>query len=520
MPRKTSTQWDFGELLVPNSPASTTPAPATGSPASQPSVTAAGAVAKRGVLTVTELTLSIKRTLEGGFGAVRVGGEISNYRLQSSGHAYFVLKDANAQLSCVRFRGQGGADRGLLRDGAQVILDGELTVYEPRGQYQLRVTGVELQGVGALQAAFERLKAKLGSEGLFEPGRKRPLPPFPRRVGLVTSPTGAAIRDVLHVLRRRFAGLEIVLVPVRVQGQGAAEEIAAAVALLNEWNTGQNVEPPTSNAERQNDGRSLSGVLRSACDAGLDVILVTRGGGSLEDLWAFNEEVVARAIAASTVPVVSAVGHEIDFTIADFVADFRAATPSAAAEILTQNYVASADFVAGAQLRLHQLLRQRLGWAHDEAAGFIRRLVRAHPRRRLESWAQLLDDLSATLARSARTQVRSRVLAQENVLRRLLAQQPGLVLARKRRELELLARRLPKALRAGLAANHTRLAALTARLRLLSPQNVLERGYSITTDSATGSVVRDPAALKTGQRLRTTLAAGVMDSVVVPLKTP
>jgi len=505
MPKKASSQWDFGELLVPGGAAPASPASASGSPAPAASTTAAGS-ARRSVFTVTELTLGIKRALEEGFGAVRVGGEISNYRLQSSGHAYFVLKDANAQLSCVRFRGQGGADRGLLRDGAQVILDGELTVYEPRGQYQLRVTGVELQGVGALQAAFERLKAKLGAEGLFDPDRKRPLPPFPRRIGLVTSPTGAAIRDVLHVIGRRFAGLEIVLVPVRVQGQGAAEEIAAAVALLNEWNTERNVEQPTSNAEGRTEG--------------LDVILVTRGGGSLEDLWAFNEEVVARAIAASAVPVVSAVGHEIDFTIADFVADFRAATPSAAAEILTQNYVASADFVAGAQARLAQLVRQRFGWAHDGAAGFIRRLLRAHPRRRLESWAQLLDDLSGSLVRSARMQVRARVLARENLTRRLLTQQPGLVLARKRRELELLTRRLPKALTAGLAANHTRLAALTARLRLLSPQNVLERGYSITTDSATGSVVRDPAALKTGQRLRTTLAAGVMDSVVVPLKTP
>src|SRR5882724_3368544 len=281
MNRTAKTQWDFGELF----------------PVEQ--------IARR-VLSVSELTWQIRRLLEQHVGRIWVTGEITNLRNQTSGHLYFTLKDANAQLSCVLFRGELQVNRSLLEDGRKVNLQGELTVYEARGQYQLRVTAVELQGVGALQVAFEKLKQKLHTEGLFAQERKRPLPRFPRRIGLVTSPTGAAIRDVLHVIQRRNPALEIILAPCRVQGDGAAREIAEAIRMLNEFNSS------------------------------LDLILVTRGGGSLEDLWAFNEEPVARAIFESKLPVVSAVGHEIDFSIADFVADVRAATPSAAAEIITE----------------------------------------------------------------------------------------------------------------------------------------------------------------------------------------
>src|SRR6185436_11418448 len=232
--------------------------------------------------------------------------------------------------------------------GRKVILQGDLTVYETRGQYQLVVRAVELQGIGALQLAFEKLKQKLKAEGLFEQERKRSLPRYPQRIGLVTSPTGAAIRDVLHVIVRRNAALEIVLAPCRVQGNGAAEEIAAAIRLLNEWAVGRPSE--------------LVGAMPSGPGAlqKLDLILVTRGGGSLEDLWALNEEVVARAIYESVLPIVSAVGHEIDFTISDFVADLRAATPSAAAEILTEGIFASRQFVSESGRRLRQLVGQRL----------------------------------------------------------------------------------------------------------------------------------------------------------------
>ena len=490
MPKKSNSQWDFGELFT----GGDKPAEPTTEAAEKPP---AKAVVAR-TFSVTELTLGIKRQLEGGFSAVRVAGEISNFRLQSSGHAYFVLKDANAQLSCVLFRGQGGGGRAALRDGAQVILGGDVTVYEPRGQYQLRVDFVEVQGIGALQAAFERLKAKLAAEGLFDSARKRPIPALPRRVGLVTSPTGAAIRDVLHVVGRRYAGLEFVLVPARVQGIGAAEEIAAAIALLNEW----------SAAQGEGSG------------AGLDAILVTRGGGSLEDLWAFNEEPVARAIAASDVPVISAVGHEIDFSIADFVADLRAATPSAAAELLTAGYVASRDFVTSAGQRLAQLARQRLGWAKEEAAQLEARRARVHPRRRLETLSLLMDDLATALQRGVRGQVRNAQARQENLIRRLSAQRPATVLQRRRRELEQLLRRLPVAARQQLAEITGRLERVTGGLRLLSPLSVLERGYSLTTDAATGAVVRQGSTLKSGQRLRTRFAEGEVESLVVPGKVP
>ena len=260
------------------------------------------------VRTVSELTRSIRETLEGEFGTVWVEGEISNHRLQSSGHQYFTLKDAGAQISCVFFRGMASRSRVQLDNGQQIQVQGDISVYEPRGQYQLVVKRVQAKGQGALQAQFEALKRRLHEEGLFDEERKVPIPTFPSVVALVTSPTGAAIRDMIHVLTRRAPWVRVLVYPVKVQGPGAAEEIAAAVTRLNGWKA-----------------------LGIPCP---DTIVVGRGGGSLEDLWAFNEEAVARAIASSTIPVVSAVGHEIDFTISDFVSDLRAPTPSAAAELL------------------------------------------------------------------------------------------------------------------------------------------------------------------------------------------
>jgi exodeoxyribonuclease VII large subunit len=318
MPRTSPSQWDFGDLFAPR--------------------------ASRQVWTVSELTLRLKRLLESEIGQVCVTGEVSNLRLQSSGHTYFTLKDAGAQLNCVLFRGEAAAARSLLEDGRKVLLQGVLTVYEPRGQYQLVVRQVELQGLGALQVAFEKLKQRLQAEGWFAAERKRPLPRYPQRIGLVTSPDGAAMRDVLHVVQRRYPGLGILLAPCRVQGEGAATEIAAAIRLLNAWSAG------------------------APAAAQLAVILVTRGGGSLEDLWAFNEETVARAIFESALPVISAVGHEIDFTISDFVADVRAATPSAAAEILTEGFVASRAFVAEAAGGMTQRVRQPTAGAGASAA--------------------------------------------------------------------------------------------------------------------------------------------------------
>ncbi|HEU0208366.1 MAG TPA: exodeoxyribonuclease VII large subunit, partial [Candidatus Udaeobacter sp.] len=265
------------------------------------------------VLTVSELTRGIRGTLETKFAAVWVQGEISNYKLHPSGHQYFTLKDQRAQISCVIWRDTMVAPRQRLADGAQVQVYGTVTVFEARGQYQLNVQILQLRGLGLLQAKFEALKRKLEAEGLFAAERKRSLPKFPRRIGIVTSRSGAAVRDMLNVLRRRAPWLRILISPVRVQGTGAAQEIAVAIREL----------------ATPNDGF-----------APLDLIVVTRGGGSIEDLWEFNEEIVARAIFHSAVPVVSAVGHEIDFTICDFVADLRAPTPSAAAELIVPDIVA------------------------------------------------------------------------------------------------------------------------------------------------------------------------------------
>ena len=304
MPRKQSSQWEFDNLFDAE-PVTERMKPVQPEkkalPAKQVKRT------KPQVMTVGDLTRKIRNLLEGGFQSISVSGEISNFRAQSSGHYYFTLKDGDAQLSCVLFRGERVSHREQLKQGVKLILKGDISVYMPRGQYQLVVRGIELEGVGALQLAFEKLKKKLKEEGFFEAERKRALPKYPKQIGVVTSLTGAAIRDVVHVLGRRHPGMNLVIAGCRVQGQGAAEEIAEAIANLNSWHSGNPESCP------------------------LDLILVTRGGGSLEDLWSFNEEIVARAIAGSALPVISAVGHEIDFTISDFVADARAATPSSAA---------------------------------------------------------------------------------------------------------------------------------------------------------------------------------------------
>ena len=440
MSKPAKSQWDFGELF---SPAET-----------------------RKVLSVWELTSDIKRSLEKSFGTVWVSGEITNLRAQSSGHVYFTLKDVAAQLSCVLFR-SSAAQRTLLADGRKVLLQGDITVYEARGQYQLIVRAIEAQGIGALQQQFEQLKQKLAAEGLFAPERKRPLPRFPQRIGLVTSPTGAAIRDVLHVIARRHPGLEIILAPARVQGAGAAREIAEGIELLNAAHAAGTYEP-------------------------LDLILITRGGGSLEDLWAFNEEPVARAVYGSALPVVSAVGHEIDFTFADFVADLRAATPSAAAELITEGMYACREWVAEAPQRLHRLARRKVEReieAFDSLAG---RLGRLHPRRRLDESLQRLDDLQAGLLRGLKTAARSRGLVLQNLVDRFHRAKPSVTLKARREAL----RQLEK------------------RLNILGPEQVLARGYSITCDPVTGRVLRDAAEAKPGQRLRTRLAKGEVGSRV------
>ena len=349
MSKSSQSKWDFGELFAEEE--------------------------TRDVFTVSDLTTRVKLTLENQIGQIWVEGEISNLRAQASGHMYFSIKDARAQLTCVLFRGTRVGQRELMEDGQKVVLQGDLTVYEQRGQYQLIVRAVELQGVGALQVKFEKLKAKLQAEGLFDAETKQELPRFPQRIGIVTSLNAAALRDVLHVIHRRQPSLQIILAASRVQGQGAENEIAIAIGQLNRW----------------------------ASSEPLDLILVTRGGGSLEDLWAFNEEAVARAIHASSVPVVSAVGHEIDFTISDFVADARAATPSAAAEIITAAAVTLSDSLAATGERLTWLARRRRESFKEHTATIAHRLGRCHPRRRLQERMQRVDELHTDLQRAAQS---------------------------------------------------------------------------------------------------------------------
>lgn len=462
MSKPAKSQWNFGELF----------------PTEQ----------TRRVLSVSELTMQVKRLLEKQIGSTWVSGEISNFRLQGgSGHIYFTLKDAGAQLACVLFRQEKVPHRELMQDGQKVLVQGDVTVYEARGQYQLLVRAVELQGVGALQLKFEQLKKQLAAEGLFALERKRPLPKYPQRIGLVTSPTGAAIRDVLHVIQRRNPALEIVLVPCRVQGEGAAREIAEAIRTLNQFN------------------------LQSAT-CNLQLILVTRGGGSLEDLWAFNEEAVARAIYESELPVVSAVGHEIDFTIADFVADLRAATPSAAAEIITEGVFASREFVAGAAETMSFYARRGLTQAQEDFEVAAQRLVRVHPKRWLAEQAQRLDDLHDALLRCAKQGTREQRVAWQNLAARLKLVRPGQALKQHREHLQLSARRLQELGKAQLREAKNRFTALEARLRLLGPEQVLARGYSITTDATTGEILRDAKQVKPGQRLRTRLKSGEISS--------
>jgi exodeoxyribonuclease VII large subunit len=474
---KVKSQWDFGELF--------------------------GSDSLRRVWTVSELTSTIKQLLERQVGQVWVSGEVTNLRQQSSGHIYFTLKDATAQLNCVLFRGEARAHRDLLQDGQKVLLQGDLTVYEPRGQYQLRVTAIELQGLGALQLAFERLKQKLQAEGLFAQERKRPIPRFPRRIGVVTSPTGAALRDVIHVVQRRNPALELVLAPCRVQGSGAAEAIAQAIRQLNRLALGA--------------GEMLEDVKTPKSDSQvipLDAILMTRGGGSLEDLWAFNEEIVARAIFESQLPVVSAVGHEIDFTISDFVADLRAATPSAAAELLTEGVFASRAFVFETPNYMRQLIRRRLEQDKQRLGQTQGRLTRVHPRRLINERWQRLDDVQTELARAARgnwTEAQRRWITACQRLGRVRLSQ---LLARRGDHFQTAHDALHERIRQRIQDLQNRWTRAHTKLMLLSPLNVLARGYSITSDAQTGQVIRQAEEVHPGQKIKTRLKNGAIRSTV------
>ena len=416
---------------------------------------------KRQIWKISELTRRIKGTLEGAFGSVWVEGEISNLRRPASGHAYFTLKDETSQLRAVMFRGALAGVTLPLRDGLLVRGFGQITVYEASGDYQILLKRIEPAGEGELMLKLEALKKKFAAEGLFDSAREKPLPVLPQHVGIVTSPTGAAIRDILQVLDRRFANLHVVLAPVRVQGTGAADEIAAAIDLLN-------------------------------ARGGLDVLIVGRGGGSLEDLWCFNEEAVVRAIARSKIPVISAVGHEIDWTLSDFVADVRAPTPSAAAEMV----VKGKDEL---ERRVADLRRRMALGARSAVQNWRHRLDRA------ARTQGLLDPLQAV----QRLQQSVDFLAVR--LQNALAGLPQLV----RQRTEAAARRMEFSVRMRLDENRRTLKHAEAQLRMLNPKGVLARGYSLTRLRG-GKIVRSTAEAPPGTRLETEFADGAVSSTVDP----
>ena len=396
------------------------------------------------IYTVSQLTRQIREALERHVGLVWVTGEISNFRAPGSGHCYFTLKDELAQLSAVMWRVTAEGLKFQVKEGLSVLAQGEITVYEPRGQYQIVIRRIEPLGIGALQLAFLQLKEKLAKEGLFDESRKRPLPRFPRAIALVTSPTGAAVRDMLRVIRDRCPFVRIVVCPVRVQGEGAAVEIAEGIGLVNRLKE-------------------------------VEAMIVGRGGGSLEDLWAFNEEAVARAIAASRIPVISAVGHETDFTIADFVADMRAPTPTHAAHLIVPDVRQLADELRSLSGRLGQALTRRIATARESLDGLARHY---EPRRfldRIREREQRLDDLCQRLFRNIQraTQLQGQ-----------------------------------------------RLSGVSARLESLNPFAVLRRGYSLTFRESDGALLRDAAALNPGDIVRTRLSKGEFRARVEDIHHP
>ncbi len=440
------------------------------------------------VLSVTSLNRLARDLLERNFPAVIVEGEISNLAQPSSGHWYLTLKDKNSQIRCAMFNNRNRFVRFKPQNGNQVIIKGRLSIYDGRGDYQLIVDDLEEAGAGALRRAFEELKAKLLAEGLFDPAAKQEIKSHYDHVVIITSKTGAAIQDILSVFARRFPSTRITLFPVAVQGKEAAGEIIHAIALANR--------------------------LREAL--GIQALIVGRGGGSLEDLQAFNEEGVARAIFASELPITSAVGHEIDFTIADFVADLRAPTPSAAAELMSPDQAEFLAMFSGYQAQLTSLIGQALRQTRQQLIWLVRQLK--HPGRRLQEQSQHLDRLEAQLQRNLRYQLIAKQQSLQQLRRNLLGNSPAQMLRRAAMSLRYNQQRLQVAVKSRIESRRSALAALSRGLGSVSPLQTLARGYSITYD-ATAHVVRSHRDVAIGNTLISRLADGNIESVVTAIGT-
>ncbi len=431
----------------------------------------------KSVFGVSQLTGKIKALLEETFPFVWIYGEISNLRRPSSGHFYFTLKDENAQISAVMFRGQQTGLRFRPEDGLEITGFGRIALYEPRGAYQIVLEYMEPKGIGALQKAFEQLKARLSEEGLFDGEKKKPIPFLPRRIALITSPTGAVVHDMLNVFRRRYENIEILILPVKVQGEGAVEQIVEALGTVN-------------------------------ARGGIDTAILARGGGSLEDFQAFNSEEVARAIFASEVPIVSATGHETDFTIADFAADLRAPTPSAAAELavpVKSELKRSLDILAKAlEFKTMRIARENRDRLRRRSA----RLV--HPRKRIQDWLLKLDDLGARMERIVHGNIDRRRERLFWKVERLRASGPDKRIAKVREKLDQNNYKLLSSFRICLDKNMFRLKRSAVALTALNPTAILARGYSITRLLPEGTVVREAADTPADRRVEITLAKGAL----------
>jgi exodeoxyribonuclease VII large subunit len=440
---------------------------------------------QRTVYTVSALNYEARDTLESAFGTVWVEGEISNLARPASGHLYWSLKDEHAQVRCAMFRQYARRGGALIDNGQQILVRAKVSLYAPRGDYQLIVDYVEEAGVGALRRRFEQLKEKLAAEGLFDESRKQPLPPLPGRIGIVTSPSGAAVHDVLTALRRRFAAIPVIIYPSSVQGDAAPGEIAAAIDLANE---------------------------RDECD----LLIVTRGGGSIEDLWAFNEEVVARAIARSQIPIISGVGHETDFTIADFVADLRAPTPSQAAELAAPPRSEFEQRLTQIRRGLSHFIATRLRTEAHRLETLGHRLERAHPGATIREYAQRLDDAERRLHANLTAALNAHRQRLQRIELRLAACHPRIRLEQMRGLSERLADRSKAALMRQISSAGHRLGLAARSLQSLSPLATLDRGYAIVTGSH-GQILRSAADTTVGAQLSVRLHRGSLQADVTEL---
>ena len=442
----------------------------------------------RSIYTVSRLNQEVRVLLERGLGVVWVEGELSNFSQPSSGHWYFSLKDRGAQVRCAMFRLKNTVLGFTPKAGQHVIARGRVSLYEPRGEYQLIVDTIEEAGVGALQREFERLKTKLAAEGLFASERKRDLPRFPRRIAVVTSPSGAAVRDILNILARRFPPAAVLVYPTAVQGAAAAPAIVHALQLAS---------------------------ARMDCD----VLILARGGGSLEDLWSFNDERVARAICACAVPVVTGIGHEIDFTIADFAADARAPTPSGAAELVAPDSVACLEALTRMEGRLSACVRRELRTVSSRFANVGARLKQAHPGMRLVHQAQRLDDLEQRLTGAAHAVLHTRRHRLNDAFTRLLQHSPERLAREYRRRHEGLDSRLRRGMSEYLSRRSHRVDLAHRTLQTASPLATLARGFAIVT-RADGTLVTDAGSVPAGEEIEARLASGRLRAKVTGSRDP